>query len=90
MVFREKFHEGKAARQDAKDALAELEEIKDKVDDRFEEYMKSAIEICKMVEGGIEDGEDDFIKELKSKWEAMRNLRKKLSEDPELREEIMG
>ena len=32
----------------------------------------------------------DFIKELKSKWEAMRNLRKKLSEDPELREEIMG
>ena len=90
MVFREKFHEGKAAREDAKDARAELEDIEDKVDERFNDYIKAALGLCKLVEGGIEDGEEEFMKELKSKWEAMRNLRKKLSEDPELREEIMG
>ncbi|NIP95008.1 MAG: hypothetical protein GWO24_16805, partial [Akkermansiaceae bacterium] len=85
--MREKFHEGKAARQDARDALAELEEIEGMVDERFDAYMKAAIGLCKLVEGGIEDGEEEFIKELKSKWQDMRNLRKKLSEDPELREE---
>jgi hypothetical protein len=90
MAYSEKYIDGKAARQDAEDALKEFAEIDGKVDSRFEDYIKSAIALCKVVEGGIEDGEDEFIKELKSKLEVMQNIRQKLSEDPALREEIMG
>ncbi len=90
MVFRQKFFEGRAARDDAKEALAELEEIEAKVDERFKDYMKAALGLCELVEGGIEDGEEEFLKKLRSKWEALRHLRKKLAEDPELHEEIMG
>ncbi|MFM1558202.1 MAG: S16 family serine protease [Roseibacillus sp.] len=90
MVMRKKVHEGKAARREAKDALEELNAIDGKVHEAFEKYLKGATELCEVLEAGIEDGEDEFLKELKKKWDAVQAERKKLSEDPKIREEIMG
>lgn len=90
MVHRNKFHEGSVARQEAKDALKELEEIDGKVHEKFADYYKGVVEICKLLEAGIQDGEDSFLNSLKSKWQKVNGIRKKLSEDPEIIEEIRG
>lgn len=90
MVFRGKFTDGKAARDDAAEAIADLEEIQDKVDERFADYIKAKLAVCRVLEAGIQDGEEEFIKELRTKWEAAQTIAQKLSTDPELREEIMG
>jgi hypothetical protein len=90
MMFRDKLHEGKAARQDAKSALEELKEIDGKVHEKFAKYLKGAVELCETLEAGVEDGEKEFLRNLKSKWEAVQGERKRLSEDPAIREELMG
>jgi hypothetical protein len=90
MMFRNKFHEGKAASEDAKSALEELKEIDGKVHEKFENYLKGAVELCEAFEDGIGDGEKEFLKHLKKKWEAVQGERKRLSEDPAIREELMG
>lgn len=90
MVMRNKFHEGKAAKTDATSALKELKEIDGKVHEKFTKYLKGAVDLCETLEAGVEDGEDEFLKKLKSKWDAVQSERKRLSEDPEIREEMMG
>ena len=79
MVMRKKVHEGKAARREAKEALEELNAIDGKVHEAFEKYLKGATELCEVLEAGIEDGEDEFLKELKKKWDAVQAERDRKS-----------
>ena len=90
MMFREKFSEGAAARTDAEDARKELAELDGKVHEKFEDYYKASIDLCETIEEGVQDGEKEFIKTLKSKWAKISSIRKKLRDDPEIFEEIRG
>jgi len=90
MMFREKFSEGAAARTDAEDARKELAELDGKVHEKFEDYHKASIDLCETIEEGVQDGEKEFIKTLKSKWAKISSIRKKLRDDPEIFEEIRG
>lgn len=91
MVRSDNYDNGSAIVEEAKDAVAKLTELEGHVHEKFDDYLKSAIKLCEMVEEG-RDGEDeeDFLKSLKKKWDSLQALRKKLSSDPALREEIMG
>ena len=90
MMFREKFSEGAAARTDAEDARKELAELDGKVHEKFGDYHSAAIDLCQTIEEGIQDGEKEFLKTLKSKWAKISSIRKKLRDDPEIFEEIRG
>ncbi|MCH2063541.1 MAG: hypothetical protein MK194_07415 [Roseibacillus sp.] len=90
MMFRGKLSEGAETRSAAEDARKELEELDGKVHEKFEEYHRATIGICRTIEEGIEDGEKEFLRELKSKWSKINSIRKKLRDDPEIFEEIRG
>lgn len=90
MMFRERFAEGRVARQEAGDALKELRKIEGKVQEKFDGYLKAAIGIAELIENGVQDGEKEFMNDLKRKFESMSVERTKLMKDPEIQEEIMG
>ena len=76
--------EGSDAKADAKDAIGELLEIEGKVHEKFEDYYVAALELC----GAIEKGRG--LGTIRERWEKVSKMRKKLSEDPEIMEEIRG
>lgn len=90
MMFRDRFSEGRVARQEAGEVLKELKKIDGKVHEKFENYLKAAIGITEHIEAGVQDGEEDFMNDLKRKFETMSSERNKLLEDPAVREAIMG
>jgi len=76
----------------AKEALAELEKVSDKLDPRLEEFNNAMKKVAKICANGREDDEDDdeFLKRLKKEWEDVSAERKKLMGDPEIMEELYG
>lgn len=90
-IFRKKYDHSNTVQETAKEATEELRSLKGKVDERMEDYFNDAVKICKLIEEGKgDDDEDIFFKRLQKGWEALQAKRKKLLDDPELREEIMG
>lgn len=91
MTWRDKYDHSTMVQETAKDAVKELTALEGKVDERMDSYLKDALVICKMVLGGRgDDDEEDFLEKLDEVWEGFQAKRKKLLDDPELREEIMG
>ena len=91
MTRRDKYDHSTMLQETAKEAVKELSALESKVDKRMDPYLKHALVICKMVLLGKDDGdEDDFLKELEEVLKIFHAERKKLLDDPELREEIMG
>ena len=91
MGWREKYDHGPAAKETAEEAVEALEALEGKVDKRMNDYLEATIKLCKLVYEGRGDGsEEDFVKDIKKLFESVNSKRKKLLDDPELREEIMG
>lgn len=91
MTWRDKYDHSTMVQETAKEAVKELSILEGKVDERMDPYLKDALVVCKMVLAGKgDDDEDDFLEELEKIWEGFQAKRKKLLDDPELREEIMG
>ena len=75
----------------AKEAIVALGEIEKKIDERLGDYLSATIGLCKLVKEGRGEMEvEDFLKKLKGTWESLQSKRKKIMDDPALREEIMG
>ncbi len=89
-MFREKFSDAAEARSAAEDAREELEELDDKIHEKFEAYHRAALDLCRTIGKGPEGSGKDFIADLKSKWSRINSIRKKLRDDPEIFEEIRG
>ncbi|MFT6181197.1 MAG: hypothetical protein ACJAQT_001807 [Akkermansiaceae bacterium] len=79
-------------KDEARDALKELEEVADKLDPRLKEYNDAMLSVLKIYSDGREDDEKDkeFIERLKDEWEDLSAKRKKLMGDPEIMEELYG
>ena len=91
MAFRDKYEHTSAVKETAKEATEALRTIQGKVDERMEDYFDATVKLCKLVEEGKgDDDEEIFLKRLEKALESSRAKRKKLTDDPELREEIMG
>ena len=91
MAFRKKYDHSNNVQETAKEATDELRKLKGKVDERLQDYFNDAVKLCKLIEEGKgDDDEEIFFKRLESAWKAFQDKRKKLMDDPELREEIMG
>jgi hypothetical protein len=77
-------------REEAKEALSELEEIKDKLDTRLNKYSDATIAVVRTVSEGRKPDEkdEDFVKRLKKEWDEMGDEHKELMETPEIREEM--
>jgi hypothetical protein len=89
MVFRKKYDHTNTVIESAKEATDELRKLKGKVDERLEDYFNDAVKLCKMIEEGKgDDDEEIYFKRLESSWKAFQTERKKLMDDPELREEM--
>ena len=71
-------------------AREELEELDGKIHEKFEDYLKAAIDICKAVEEEASNGGKDLVESLKSRWSKINSIRKKLRDDPEVFEELRG
>ena len=68
----------------------ELEELDGKIHEKFEDYLKAAIDICKAVEEDASNGGKDLVESLKTRWSKINSIRKKLRDDPEVFEELRG
>ncbi len=92
MVWSGEFEFGAAEKEEAKEALEELEKIAPKIDSRITDFSDAMLKAVKIYSGGREDGEkdDDFVKRLKKEWEEVSAKRKKLMGDPEIMEELYG
>ena len=91
MVGRDKYEHGDTVVETAKEAIEAIMEIEEKIDDRLGDYLAATVDLCKLVEKGRgDDEEEDFLKKLKSSLETTHGTRKKILDDPALREEIMG
>lgn len=79
-------------KEDAQDALATIEKLGEKLDPRLKDYHKAIIEtLTTYTQGRKSDEKDeDFIKRIETSWEELSRQRKKLMEDPEIMEELMG
>jgi hypothetical protein len=91
MAARGKYDHSDTVVETAEEAIKELKSLDSKVDKRLDEYLEGTLKLCKLIEEGRgDDDEEDFIKDLKKTWKSVQQTRKKLMDDPELREEIMG
>ena len=89
-MMRGKVSEADEAESAAADAREELEELDGKIHEKFEDYLKAAIDICKTVEEDASNGEKELVESLKSRWSKINSIRKKLRDDPEVFEELRG
>jgi hypothetical protein len=89
-MMRGKVSEADEAESAAADAREELEELDGKIHEKFEDYLKAAIDICKTVEEDASNGGKDLVESLKSRWSKINSIRKKLRDDPEVFEELRG
>ena len=87
-MMRGKFSEADEAESAAADARKELEELDGKIHEKFEDYLKAAIDICKTVEEDASGEGKDLVENLKSRWSRINSIRKKLRDDPEIFEEL--
>lgn len=92
MVWSGEFEFGSAEREEAEEAVKELEEISPKIDKRLKDYFDAMLKSVKVYAKGRDDGEKDkeFVERLKKEWEEVSAKRKKLMGDPEIMEELYG
>jgi hypothetical protein len=76
-------------RKEAKEAVAALKELRERIDPRLEDYHKSIVAACDLVAEGPDDGDDagDFAGEIREAMETMQAYYQKLMDDPEIMEE---
>ena len=74
-------------KEDAQATMGELLQIEGKVHEKFEDYYAAAMDLCAAIQETLNIAADPTIRE---KWEKVSKMRKKLSEDPEIMEEIRG
>lgn len=74
----------------AKESVAHLEDIKDKIDKRMEDYHKAALTLCKAIKAGMNEGEekDDFAKRIRNLFKKASAARSKILGDPKIVEEM--
>ena len=91
MTWREKYDHSKAVQDSAQEAIDSLENLDGKIDDRLEEYHSATLKLSKLVlEGKGDDDEEVFLKRLSNSLENVQTIYRKLLDDPEIREELMG
>ena len=74
-------------KEDAQATMGELLQIEGKVHEKFEDYYAAAMDLCGAIQETLNIAANPTIRE---KWEKVSKMRKKLSEDPEIMEEIRG
>ncbi len=75
-------------RDEAKEAVASLEELTKQIDPRIADYHKSVLTICKMLaDGPGEDDAKDYSKKIRDALEKMQATYTKMSQNPEILEE---
>jgi hypothetical protein len=76
-------------RREAKEAVAALKELRERIDPRLENYHQSILTACGLVADGPEEDEDagDFAGKIRESMEAMQAYYQKLMDDPEIMEE---
>ena len=89
-MMRGQFGEAEVAASAASEARGELEELEGKVHEKFEDYLKAAIDICRTVEEESANGGKRLVDSVKSRWSRINSIRKKLRDDPEIFEELRG
>ena len=92
MAWSDEMDLNSADRNEAKDALNELESVSKKLDSRLTDYNDSMLKVLTSFSQGRDDDEKDeeFIERLKKQWEAANAERSKLMGDPEIMEELNG
>lgn len=92
MMFMERLSMNSTEREQAKEALTELEEISSNLDPRLKDYNNAMLEVMKIYsEGrGEDESDEDYMKRLSKKWEEASAERKVLMDDPEIMEELLN
>jgi hypothetical protein len=79
-------------KEQAKEAVTELEELVSKLDPRLKDYSTSMLSALKVFADGRKDGEsdEDFMGRLRRKWKEAMDQRQILMDQPEIMEELLG
>ena len=79
-----------AERKEAKEAVTGLDNVSKKLDPRLNDYNEAMMAVVKTFAEGrkTDEKDDEFVERLKEQWEAAGAEGKKLSEDPEIQEEL--
>ncbi len=77
-------------RNEAKEALADLEKVKGKLDSRLQDYNDAMMTVAKTFSEGrnTDEKDEEFAKRLKKEWDATGAERKKLMDNPAIQEEL--
>ncbi|MGB0326173.1 MAG: S16 family serine protease [Akkermansiaceae bacterium] len=92
MASSDKVNLSSAEQELVKEGYEELRKVSGKLDKRLKEYDDAILNVLKVLAEGPERDEDaeDFSKRFKKAWERSDAERKKLMENPEIMEELMG
>jgi hypothetical protein len=75
-------------RDEAKEAVASLEELTKQIDPRIADYHKSVLKVCKLLaDGPGDDDAKDYSKKIREALDNMRSVYTKMMENPEIMEE---
>ncbi len=78
------------AGKEAKEALADLEKVNDKLDSRLHDYNKATMTVVKTFSEGrnTDEKDEEFATRLKKEWEAAGAEHTKLMDNPAIQEEL--